>query len=303
MFFQLPLSYVVLHGRAASHHPQSQLLDIGAVRVKNGLMAEHFYTLLRPEGPLDDSLVTPLGLFPARLREAPEVAQIMPVFRDFVGELPIMLLNRDPFLAQFHQALRAAHCDQPLRLGIDVQTMAYFLHPEWFSFALPDLATLLGLPMPLRPDAWSEAVVALYCMERMRNDQGYTRNQWRLIRNRLKEDSPIVPGWRRLKMPDLSGARVLLLGGLTRLESTQARQALLLSNAELAPHLRATGLTHVVAGTPFPNEKATYAQALAVIRARQTQGESIHLLDEAGLLHLLGYWPSQDDLTRVRSDI
>ncbi len=297
MFSQLPLSYVVLHGRAASHHPQSQLLDIGAVRVENGLMAEHFYTLLRPEGPLDDSMVTPPGLSPAQLRSAPGIAQIMPAFRAFVRELPMMMLNRDPFLAQLHHTLRTAHCDRPLRLGIDVQTMAYLLHPEWFSFTMPDMATLLGLPAPLHPDAWSEAVVALYCMERMRNDPGHTRAQWHLIRNRLKEDSPIVPGWRRLKMPDLSGARVLLLVGLTRLEPTQARQALLLSNAEVVQRPQAKGLTHVVASIPFPAEKTIYAQALAVIRARQTQGESIHLLDEAGLLHLLGYWPTHDDLT------
>lgn len=292
MFCQLPLSYVVLHGRAASHHPQSQLLDLGAVRVENGLMAEHFYTLLRPEGALDDSMVTPLELSPARLRSAPGIAQIMPVFRRFVRDLPIMLLNRDPFLPQFHHALRATHCDQPLRLGMDVQSMAYCLHPEWFSFALPDMATLLGLPMPLHPDAWSEAVVALYCMERMRNDKEHAKDQWLLIRNRLKEDSPVVPGWRRLKMPDLSGARVLVLGDLARLESVQARQALLLCNAELVQLPQAAGLTHVVAGVPGADKKAAHLQALKVIRARQTRGESIRVLDEEGLLHLLGYRPS-----------
>jgi DNA polymerase III epsilon subunit family exonuclease len=62
-----------------------EIIELGAVRVRDGVVVERFHSLVRPTGPVSEGARRTHGYADADLRDAPQFAEVWPRFRAFVG--------------------------------------------------------------------------------------------------------------------------------------------------------------------------------------------------------------------------
>ena len=84
-------SYVCVDVETTGLNPKSEkLIEIGAVKVLDGQVAETFQSFLNPGRTLEPRIVALTGITDEMLQDAPVAAQVMPKFHEFCGELPLI---------------------------------------------------------------------------------------------------------------------------------------------------------------------------------------------------------------------
>lgn len=69
------------------------IIDIGAVRIRNGEEVARYNTLVNPERAISEEISQLTGITNRELADAPVLATVRQEFRDFLGDLPIMAHN------------------------------------------------------------------------------------------------------------------------------------------------------------------------------------------------------------------
>lgn len=89
-----------------------RIIEIGAVKVKNGLPSDKFTTLVDPEQTIPPYISTKIHITNIMVYGKPKIETALPRFMDFAGELPIVAHN-----APFDMSFLLANAR---RLGIEV---------------------------------------------------------------------------------------------------------------------------------------------------------------------------------------
>ena len=83
--------YVCLDLETSGLYPRlDKIIEIGAVRVKDGVAAEHFQTFVNPGRRLAEHTVAITGITDRDLESAPYIEEALPEFLAFAGELPLL---------------------------------------------------------------------------------------------------------------------------------------------------------------------------------------------------------------------
>ena len=69
-------------------HKTEAIIEIGAVRLEKGQVVDEFSTLVNPEQPIRPSSFKIHNISEEMVADAPTIAEVLPKFVDFVGELP-----------------------------------------------------------------------------------------------------------------------------------------------------------------------------------------------------------------------
>ena len=72
---------------------EDRIIEVAAVRYKNGQPMDQFVSLVNPGVPLDPEITRLTGITDRELKKAPAFAEIAPKVRDFIGELPVVAHN------------------------------------------------------------------------------------------------------------------------------------------------------------------------------------------------------------------
>ncbi len=123
-----------------------RILEIGAVKLVNGLPAERFQTLVDPETPLREENIAIHGITPAMIADAPPIAEVLPRFLAWAGDAPWVAHNAlfdFNFLNQNAVALGYPPLDVPL---IDTLEMCKEVFPSERKPSLERLLELLHEP-------------------------------------------------------------------------------------------------------------------------------------------------------------
>lgn len=67
-----------------------KIIEIGAVRVKDGQIVDAFETFVRPGVALPERIIELTGITEEALASAPVLAEVLPRFQEFAGELPLL---------------------------------------------------------------------------------------------------------------------------------------------------------------------------------------------------------------------
>jgi len=121
-----------------------EIVELGAVRVRGGLVVERFHTLVRPEGAISPGATKVHGYADADVRAAPPFADVWPRFHAFVGDDLLVAHNGYEFDVP---VLRRAAQGMPgieRLVFFDTLPLARSLAPG--GAALADLATRFGVP-------------------------------------------------------------------------------------------------------------------------------------------------------------
>ena len=123
-------SYVCVDVETTGLNPKSEkLIEIGAVKVLDGQVAETFQSFLNPGRTLEPRIVALTGITDEMLQDAPVAAQVMPKFHEFCGELPLIGHN----LIFDYSFLKRAMLNEKLsfeKKGIDTLKIARKYLPE-----------------------------------------------------------------------------------------------------------------------------------------------------------------------------
>ncbi len=83
--------YVCVDVETTGLNPKvEKIIEIGAVKVINGEITERFQSFLYPGRELEPRIVALTGITDEMLSDAPAGKEVMPAFKEFCGELPII---------------------------------------------------------------------------------------------------------------------------------------------------------------------------------------------------------------------
>ena len=131
--------YVAFDLETTGLYRQDTIIEIGAVRMKQGVELERFQTFVDPKRRLHPKVVELTGITDDMLNGAPTIQEILPKFREFVGDSVLVAHNAD-FDANF---VRRACEEQGITWDmtyVDTLAIAQCLMPELGRFRLDIVA-------------------------------------------------------------------------------------------------------------------------------------------------------------------
>lgn len=150
--------FVALDLEATGMDPsRDEVIEIGAVKFRDGKVIDHFQTMVRPRSNLSFGIQTLIGLTNKDLNDAPRFAAVAPKLRDFVKQSPIVGQSVGMDL----DMLAAGGLGLPNR-RYDTFEMATMLLPELRTYDLGTIATTLGVPPSLKHRAVADAETAMH---------------------------------------------------------------------------------------------------------------------------------------------
>lgn len=117
------------------NHKTDKLIEIGAVKVKDGVVADCFQSFVCPARSLDSRIVELTHITDEMLSDAPQPCEVMPAFLAFCEDLPLVGHN----LSFDYAFLKKAMVNEKLsfeRSGIDTLRIARKYLPELESRSL-----------------------------------------------------------------------------------------------------------------------------------------------------------------------
>lgn len=144
---------------------KDQIIEIGAVVMKNGEELDRFQTFVDPGRKLDSRIIELTGITDDMLKGAPKIEEVLPEFIAFVKDRIIVAHNAD-----FDTAFIRAQCE---KMGIpytftsaDTLVLAQSLMPQLNKFKLDIVANALSLPEFNHHRAADDAVICGLIMDR-----------------------------------------------------------------------------------------------------------------------------------------
>ena len=168
----------------------ARIIEIGAVRLEKGLVADSLEMLVDPGEPLPAKITEITGITDTMLQGQPRAEEALPKLMAFIGDLPIAAHN-----ASFDGELLKAELG---RLGLrfhhpvmDTLSYARKLYPTLKSFRLSALCKHLGVSLKNAHRAVHDATATAKCLQRMFED---TREKYPAVRSLADLDAVIPEG-------------------------------------------------------------------------------------------------------------
>lgn len=132
--------WIVLDTETTGLSPfEDRIIELAAVKYKNGQPVEQFVSLVNPGMPLDPEITRLTGINDRELKKAPAFSEIAPKVRDFIGDLPVVAHN-----AVFDVDFLITECARA-GVKIDIKYINTVRMAKWCLPPQPDykLATLI----------------------------------------------------------------------------------------------------------------------------------------------------------------
>jgi DNA polymerase-3 subunit epsilon len=164
------VSYVVFDTETTGLRPSEgdEIISIGAVRIVNGriLTGETFSRLINPRRPIPPESIQYHHINDAMVADAPPVEVVLPQFKTFVADSPLVAHNA-AFDLKFLK-LKEEQCGVRFdNLPLDTLLIAAFLFPEFTDFSLDALADRLGVGIIGRHTALGDAMATAAVFTRL----------------------------------------------------------------------------------------------------------------------------------------
>lgn len=241
-------SYICIDLETTGLNPKrDKIIEIGALKVVNGVKVDSFSTLVRPGRRLEERIVELTGIRDEDLRDAPVINQVFGELTAFMEAYPILGHS----ILSDYCFLKKAAVDMRLEFekeGLDTLRLARRYLPELESRSLESLCRHFAIPhRPHRALADAEATVKLYqalCESFYQEDPIF---QPVPLKCKLKRDQPATDRQKE-RLRELLGRLQLTtdleIESLSRSEASRLTDKLL-SRREL-PNGQRTGLDSIL---------------------------------------------------------
>lgn len=140
-------TFVVLDVETTGLHPaRDEIIEIGAVRIENGIEVAEFSQLINPGRSLPDKIVEITGITTAMLRGMPALTDVMPDFEKFIDGAVLCAHNASFDMAFISRAL--ARIGKPFDYPVlDTLALARNLYPQSRNHKLGTLCKMLDISL------------------------------------------------------------------------------------------------------------------------------------------------------------
>ena len=140
-------AYVVLDVETTGLNTHTdEIIEIGAVRIENGVEVAEFSQLIDPGRPIPDKVVEITGITGAMLRGKPRLMDVMPAFAEFCRDAVVVAHNAAFDTAFFRRAFRDAKLpfDHPV---LDTLALVRNQYPQFKNHKLGNVCKQLGISL------------------------------------------------------------------------------------------------------------------------------------------------------------
>lgn len=89
-------SYVVFDLETTGlNQRKNEIIEIGAVKVENGVVTGTFNTFVKPRKPIEEEVTAINHITKEMLSQAPSINRVLPQFLEFIGKLPLVAHNAE----------------------------------------------------------------------------------------------------------------------------------------------------------------------------------------------------------------
>ena len=87
----IPNNYVVFDIETTGLDPEfDEIIEIGAVKIKDGIKIDTFNSLIKPEYEIDEFITELTGITNEMVENAPSIDEVLPKFMDFIKDYIII---------------------------------------------------------------------------------------------------------------------------------------------------------------------------------------------------------------------
>ena len=169
-------TYVVLDVETTGLNTASDMIiEIGAVRIENGVEVKEFSQLINPERPIPDKVVELTGITDGMVQNMPVIGDVIRDFAAFCEGAVLVAHNAAFDMAFFERAFRDAKLpfDHP---KLDTLTLVRNLYPEQKTHKLGAMCKFLGVPLARAHravhDARATGQMMFIALEKLRKERG-----------------------------------------------------------------------------------------------------------------------------------
>ena len=125
---------------------KDKIIEIGAVKVENGVITDKFSTFVNPKVPIPFKITNLTGITDDMVMEAPDIETILPQFLEFVGDAVLVAHNASFDVSFIEQNCRYQDIT-PNFTSVDTVAMARILLPTLSKFKLNVVANALHISL------------------------------------------------------------------------------------------------------------------------------------------------------------
>ena len=145
-----------------------RITEIGAVKIKNGVILDRFSSLINPEKPIPEFITKLTGINDTMVKDSPVIGQVLPEFIEFVGELPLVAHNAgfDVGFIRYNAGVIGVCLKNPV---IDTLQLCRKMFPQLSKHKLNIVAKHLDIKLENHhravDDATAAAEIFIKCMQ------------------------------------------------------------------------------------------------------------------------------------------
>lgn len=147
-----------------------EIIEIGAIRVINGIAAEEFQSLVRPSSPIAAFITGLTGITNEMLADAPGITAVLPGFLEFIGDQPIIAHNANFDINFIYDACISLEPAVNFSNSfVDTMRLSRRLFKDQRHHRLCDLAKRFGVAGEIEHRALSDIIKTIACYEHMKD--------------------------------------------------------------------------------------------------------------------------------------
>ena len=162
-------NYVVFDLETTGFSPvKDEIIEISALRVRNGAVKEEFTTLVNPNMPIPRAASRVNGITDEMVEGAPQLSEALAAFLDFVGEDVLVGHNIHSFDLPFlYEGAEKARCRQVNNNYVDTLYFARSCIPQLGHYRLTDISEHFGIATAGAHRALADCHMNQKCYEKL----------------------------------------------------------------------------------------------------------------------------------------
>ena len=166
----IPEEYIIFDLETTGLSPKfAEIIEIGAVKVKNGMIVDRFRTYVDPIRPIPKMITELTGISEKQTKGAPRIEEAVALFIDFIND-SVLIAHNAPFDCRFLGAVCAMTGMSITNSVLDSLCMAKAYIKDAPNHKLETLKSYLGINLPSH-NAADDCVVTYNVVEYCRKKQ------------------------------------------------------------------------------------------------------------------------------------